>query len=237
MLRALGEAARKKGTRYIEFGVRSLAVATGLDHGTVATHLRQLRGHPAPLIQLVQDHQGLHADLYELVIPDTEATRTARHRWRGGLTHALRPAFRELGHIAALVYEQIEHSPTPTTTDDLVHTLLISRAAAYDATETLAAHGLINRRDRRGWVLDPAGNLRHLAEQLGCLDDVDAQMQRYQLERLLWTAFVTARMPLGSAGPAHHVATVALPHVWIPPPEQPPDDEWTLFDLLATAAH
>jgi len=43
VLRAVGEAAMKTGSRYVAFGVRSLSVATGLDHTTVAAHLRALR--------------------------------------------------------------------------------------------------------------------------------------------------------------------------------------------------
>ncbi|HEY5114896.1 MAG TPA: hypothetical protein VIJ00_05175, partial [Nakamurella sp.] len=43
VLRAMGEAAMKTGSRYVAFGVRSLSVATGLDHTTVAAHLRVLR--------------------------------------------------------------------------------------------------------------------------------------------------------------------------------------------------
>ncbi|HEX9089225.1 MAG TPA: MarR family transcriptional regulator, partial [Arthrobacter sp.] len=43
VLRSLGEAAHMTGSRFIEFGVRSIAVATGLDHTTVGLHLRELR--------------------------------------------------------------------------------------------------------------------------------------------------------------------------------------------------
>ena len=40
VLRAMGEAAMKTGSRYVAFGTRSLSIATGLDHTTVAAHLR-----------------------------------------------------------------------------------------------------------------------------------------------------------------------------------------------------
>src|SRR6478735_10630637 len=43
VLRAIGEAAMKIGSRYVAFGTRSLSIATGLDHTTVAAHLRALR--------------------------------------------------------------------------------------------------------------------------------------------------------------------------------------------------
>ena len=48
VLRAMGEAAMKTGSRYVAFGTRCLSIATGLDHTTVAAHLRVLRGGAPP---------------------------------------------------------------------------------------------------------------------------------------------------------------------------------------------
>ena len=48
VLRAVGEAAMKTGSRYVAFGVRSLSMTTGLDHTTVAAHLRALRSRGRP---------------------------------------------------------------------------------------------------------------------------------------------------------------------------------------------
>lgn len=70
VLRALGEAAMKSGSRVIEFGTRSLAVATGLNHTTVAAHLRALIAETDPLIDQLDNDRGLRADLYSLRIPD-----------------------------------------------------------------------------------------------------------------------------------------------------------------------
>ena len=112
VLRALGEAAMKTGSRYIAFGVRSLSIATGLDHTTVAAHLRALRDEPDPLIDLIENDRGLAGDLYQLRIPDDITTRATTISWRPGKLHALRPVFRELGHPAALVYEALEAHPT-----------------------------------------------------------------------------------------------------------------------------
>ncbi|MET3937066.1 DNA-binding transcriptional ArsR family regulator [Arthrobacter sp. OAP107] len=58
VLRALGEAAHMSASRFVEFGVRSIAVATGLDHTTVALHLRELRAEKDPLVTLVEEGQG-----------------------------------------------------------------------------------------------------------------------------------------------------------------------------------
>jgi hypothetical protein len=78
VLRAVGEAAMKTGSRYVAFGVRSLSVATGLDHTTVAAHLRVLRDEDDPLIDLLENDRGLAGDLYQLRIPDEIADRAAR---------------------------------------------------------------------------------------------------------------------------------------------------------------
>jgi len=48
----------KTGSRYVAFGVRSLSVATGLDHTTVAAHLRALREEDDPLIDLIENDRG-----------------------------------------------------------------------------------------------------------------------------------------------------------------------------------
>jgi len=88
----------KSGSRYVAFGVRSLSVATGLDHTTVAAHLRALRDENDPLIDLIENDRGLQWDLDHLRIPAELADRAGRVAWRPGKVHALRPVFRELGH-------------------------------------------------------------------------------------------------------------------------------------------
>ena len=97
VLRALGEAAMKSGSRVITFGTRSLAVATGLDPTTVAVHLRALIGEDDPLIDQLEADRGLRTDLYTLRIPEEYERRAAQRPWRAGRLHALRPAFHQLG--------------------------------------------------------------------------------------------------------------------------------------------
>jgi len=84
VLRAMGDAAMKTGSRYIAFGTRSLSIATGLDHTTVAAHLRALREEDDPLIDLIENDRGLAGDLYQLRIPDEITTRAPRIRWKAG---------------------------------------------------------------------------------------------------------------------------------------------------------
>lgn len=228
LLRAMGEAARKRGTRRIDFGVRSLAIATGLDHGTVARYLSQLRKEPQPFLRLTRDHHALDADQYELVIPDIELERSERRPWAAGKTYALRPVFRELGHVAALVYETLEHSPTALSSAELVEYTQISRAGVHAAIETLAAFNLITRRDtHHGWTRNVAADLADLAEQFGCTSAVHRQMTRYSAERTVWRALVMSGRYLAGE-------TFTDTPSWLPWPDPPPDDNYSLLDLLPT---
>ncbi|HEY5878153.1 MAG TPA: helix-turn-helix domain-containing protein [Nakamurella sp.] len=226
VLRAVGEAAMKTGSRYIAFGTRSLSVATGLDHTTVAAHLRRLRDEDDPLIDLIENDRGLAGDLYQLRIPDEAAARTATMAWPAGQLHALRPAFRELGHPAAFVYEALEHTREPVRSFDLVAGTGLSRSAVYEALETLAAWNLVTGRSGR-WTLNTATSLTQLAEQFGCLDAVRAQVQRHRRERAAYR--LALRIVDRHEVLVDTVADPDEPYEW--PPEPPPEEQ-TLFDLL-----
>ena len=64
-------------------------MATGLDHTTVAAHVRALREEGDPLVDLMENDRGLQGDLYQLRIPDEIADRATRVAWRPGKLHAL----------------------------------------------------------------------------------------------------------------------------------------------------
>jgi hypothetical protein len=95
----------------LEVGTRSLALAAGLDHFTVAAvlrrlrRLRMLRAEADPLLVLHEADRGLRGDWYELRIPEAYATTAAWRRWKAGRIEAIHPVFRELGSPAAFVYE------------------------------------------------------------------------------------------------------------------------------------
>jgi DNA-binding transcriptional ArsR family regulator len=226
VLRALGEAAMKTGSRYIAFGTRSLSVATGLDHTTVAAHLRALREEDDPLIDLIENDRGLQGDLYQLRLPDEVTGRATRIGWKAGKLHALRPVFRELGHPAAFVYEALEHSRgRPQRSFDLVGATGLSRRAVYEALETLAAWNLVESRAGR-WVLVAGTSLRLLAEQFGCVDTVRALINRHRDDRARY------RQALKIVDQQHcPVAGPGNGYRW-PPPEPPPDEVETLLELL-----
>jgi hypothetical protein len=224
ILRAMGEAAMKTGSRYIAFGTRSLSIATGLDHTTVAAHLRRLRDEPDPMIDLIENDRGLQGDLYQLRIPDEITVRATTMAWRPGKIHGLRPAFRELGHTAAFVYEALEHTDS-VSSFDLVARTGLSRSAVYEALETLAAWNLIRSTAGR-WSRVTSTSLNQLAEQFGSTDIIRALIEHHRQERAAY------RRALRIVD-LHERPSIASPlddaYQW--PPEPPPDEQ-TLLDLL-----
>lgn len=224
VLRALGEAAMKSGSRYIAFGTRSIALATGLDHTTVAAHLRRLRSEKEPLVVLIENDRGLQADLYEITIPERLATRAETASWRPGKLHALRPAFRELGLPAAFVYEALEIAREPLSSMELVTPSGMSRSSVYEALETLAAYNLVEQRAGR-WSIVATTSLQALADQLGCIDDVETQLAAYRVERAAYRAVFGVITPWEPE---------VEPMSWPRRIEPPPDGEfdYTVIELL-----
>lgn len=191
ILRALGEAAHKTGSRFVEFGVRSLALASGVDASTVSAHLRALRGENEALIALVEGGRGTHGDLYMLQIPAALEDAASTRSWRKGKLYALRPVFRELGFPAAFLYEALEHSPAPLSTADLVRLTGLSRTAAHEALQVLAAWNLVARSGAAGgWLIVPGTSLALLAEHFGIPEAFAAQIRRYRAERAQWRAWL-----------------------------------------------
>lgn len=223
VLRSLGEAAHMTGSRFVEFGVRSIAVATGLDHTTVAMHLRELRAEKDPLVTLVEEGRGTKGDLYMLTVPEELKAAAEDVSWQKGKIHALRPAFRELGLPAAFVYEALEHSPA-IPTSEVVRVTGLSRSAVNEALEVLAAWNLITRGAARAWSTVAATSLKQLAEHFGVLEAVASQIQRYRNDRIIWREWL-----------AKNVNTVV--ELLSPDDDYPwdtfegPPDEWSLSDM------
>ncbi|WP_456506181.1 MarR family transcriptional regulator [Arthrobacter sp. UYCu723] len=223
VLRALGEAAHMTGSRFIEFGDRSIAVATGLDHTTVGSHLRALRSENDPLVTLVEKGRGTKGDLYMLTIPEDVKPAAEDLSWRKGKVHALRPVFRELGLPAAFVYEALEHSPGLSTAE-IVRLTRLSRTAVGEVLEVMAAWNMVSRGKERGWSVVTSTSLKDLAEHFGVLEAVAAQLHRYRIERILWKEWLSK-----------NVSTVA--ELLSPGEDYPweafegPPDDWGLADI------
>jgi DNA-binding transcriptional ArsR family regulator len=224
VLRALGEAAHMTASRFIEFGDRSIAVATGLDHTTVGSHLRALRSEQDPLVTLVEQGRGTKGDLYMLTVPEEVKAAAEDLSWRKGKIHALRPVFRALGLPAAFVYEALEHSPTPLATAEIVRMTRLSRTAVTESLEVLAAWNLIVRDRARAWSIVATTSLKELAEHFGVMEAVAAQLHRYRIERILWKEWLFRNV--------NTVAELLSPDDDYPWEafEGPPDD-WALADL------
>lgn len=223
VLRALAEAAHMSASRFIEFGDRSIAVATGLDHTTVGAHLRALRSERDPLVTLVEHGRGTKGDLYMLTVPEEVKAAAEDLAWRKGKIHALRPVFRELGLPAAFVYEALEQFPDMATTE-IVERTRLSRSAVSEALEVMAAWNMVARGRTRGWSVVPSTSLKQLAEHFGVLDAVAAQLHKYRNERILWKEWL-----------AKNVNTVA--ELLSPGEDYPweafegPPDDWALADI------
>jgi DNA-binding transcriptional ArsR family regulator len=219
LLRALGEAGMKSGSRYIEFGTRALDLASGMDHTTVADHLRALRDENDPLVVLVESDRGLRGDLYELRIPESVADRASRQDWRAGKIHALRPAFRELGLPAAFVYEALEQSRRGQRSFDLIGSTGMARSTIYEALETLAAYHLVEQRHGR-WTIVVSTSLALLAESLGCADVLLERLNKHRIERQQYRLLLRVLTVTEIGGPDPSCA---------PPP---PDDAESALELL-----
>ena len=224
VLNALAEAAQKTAALTVEFGNRSLAIATGLDQATVGKCLNRLVEDDDALIDLVQPASGVKANVYQLVIPESVRDAAERRTWKKGKISGVRAAFRELGLPAAFMYAALEQRTGPVSGRDLAIEARLGVTSAYDALATLHAFGLAVR-TRDGWALGP-GNLDRLAEAFGILDQIKAQIERYREERRAYWAMLGIIRLVDAAGGA--VGT----YDHDPPPAPPPDDVVTLMDML-----
>jgi len=220
LLRALAEAAHKSGSRYVRFGVRSLAVATGCGHVQVAAALKELT--QVGWIDRLEVGRGKEADLYALTLPHDLRGRAEALRWHSGRVHALRPAFRGLGAVAGLVFEAVELGRATTITT-LVEATGFSRSAVAAAVDALMAYRAFERVD--GELVAHPERLGRIAEDLGVLDDVAAQIRTYARHRRLWHAYLDRH-----AEPNLVPADIWDPEIdewWLPPDDDP---AWTLLE-------
>lgn len=194
VLRALGEAASKSQSPFIEFGCRALAIATGLDHSTVSRHLRTLRAEAEPLVRLSSPAHGKYADTYELVVPAGLIEGSAAISYRAGKLHALRPVFRALGVVAAFVYESLEQGLK--TTPEIMRSTGLSRSSTQDALGVLEEHHLVIK-VKAGWI-ETGANLGFLADLLGATDEVEQQRNIYAHQRFLWVSWLNTRLGVHS---------------------------------------
>ncbi|HEX9229325.1 MAG TPA: helix-turn-helix domain-containing protein, partial [Arthrobacter sp.] len=195
---------------------------------TVALHLKALRSEKDPLVTLVEEGRGTKGDLYMLTVPEELKTAAEDASWQKGKIHALRPAFRELGLPAAFVYEALEHSPTMPTAE-IVRVTRLSRTAVNEALEILAAWNLVARNAGRAWSVVASTSLKQLAEHLGVLEAVAAQLQRYKADRIIWREWLAKNV--------NTVAELLSPGEDYPWEEfEGPPDDWSMADIAFSRA-
>lgn len=219
LLRAILAFGHMTSSRELAVGCRSLALATGQSHQTVARLLGQLSAMPGAPVQLKYKGSGLEADTYAIVADESLEALAERRGLARGSIHSLRPVFRVLGPVCALVYEAIERLGSSSMGELSKYTGFnrsTVRAAVYD----MQVHQMV-RQAAGEWRINHAISLTALARDLGGLNEFEAQLHRYRVQRRLWKAVVEA----------HHAATQGGPSVvyeeemfdaerevyWVPP--------------------
>ena len=189
LIRGLLGYMRAKETNLLDVGCRTLAVALGKHHVTVARLLPILVKASDGILTKVADARHKTADVYLIQMPAHYEQLARELSWRKGKIHAVRPVFRALGDAAGLVYEAIERSRHSPTTADVIRTTGISRSATDNALTAMKNLAMIHREGRH-WKVTSTTNLTDLASRLGVLDDYQAQISRNRRERARWHAYL-----------------------------------------------
>lgn len=230
VLRALAEAAHRRGSRYVDVGTRSLGLGSVLDHSTVAQGLKALRAEADPFIVLIKNRRGARGDLYELRIPDEFREQAGSLPWPKGRLSGLHPVFHQLGVPAALLYDAVQQGG-PADAGALMARTHLSRATVYRAAAALSDHGLL--RATGGAWRKTRLKLSTLARRLHVPSLVDQLLQRIREERRQWHAFLGLVGSFRRSDPQHILAELAsAPPPPEPPPEPPPTPLQLLMDLL-----
>ncbi|MDO5878086.1 MULTISPECIES: hypothetical protein [unclassified Paenarthrobacter] len=188
LMRGLLGYMRTMQTDVLDVGCRTLAVAMGKHHVTIARLLPILAKASDGILTKVADARHKVADVYVIQLPEHYQQLARELTWRKGQAHAVRPVFRALGDVAALIYEAIERGRHSPTTADLVRTTGISRNAVATALTEMEALAMIKRHGRH-WKVTTV-NLTNLAARLGVLDDYQAHISRNRRERAAWHAYL-----------------------------------------------
>lgn len=233
LLRALFEFAHKTGQTRFAVGCRALAIATGMHFATVSKLLKELVQVPgAPVVKIKKGYLG-EADEYELRLEAADQLVAKDHRLAKGKIYSIRPVFRALGPVAALVYESIEETPHQSR-KDLARSTGLSATAVYEALKEMSSLGMVYL-DHGVWRIRISANLRQLANMLGVLDEMAEQISRYRAERKAWHEYL-ARVP----GSRYYLAPVNEREIFDPvteeavvgppPPKYRPEEDFRPLD-------
>lgn len=187
LLRAVIGFARKKETLVLDVGCRSFALDMGKHHGTIARLLPRLEKLTEGLVERIKRGRGKGADVYLLTLPEQWRSTADALSWRKGKIYGIRPVFRALGDVAALVYENIERARVAPNAAEIVRSTGIGRTAVDQALMTMAELSMIERR-RGTWAILHTTNLAQIAEWLGAQDEYEGQLRLVRAQRLDWHA-------------------------------------------------
>lgn len=187
LLRAVIGFARKKETLVIDVGCRSFALDMGKHHGTIARLLPRLEKLTEGLVERIERGRGKGADVYLLTLPEQWRSTANALSWRKGKIYGIRPVFRALGDVAALVYENIERARVSPSAAEIVRSTGIGRTAVDQALTTMAELSMIERR-RGTWEILHTTNLTQIADWLGAQDEYESHKRLVRAQRLDWHA-------------------------------------------------
>ncbi|WP_285783166.1 hypothetical protein [Microbispora sp. NBRC 16548] len=207
VLRALGAAAQLTGSTTVEFGVRSLSLMSGLHWTTVADLLVVLRDEDDPLLDMVMDHHGVKADVYQLRVPEAYRAEAVWRRWRAGTIDAIHPAFWGLSSPSALLYEALNSEETPVS--DLVRLSWLGDTTVRRSLEELAAYGLAAKGER-GWRRG-AATLEQAAREVGSDERMTELVELYREQRREWHELLGILRATGDAERSRGVAPDEMP--------------------------
>lgn len=226
LLRAVLGYMRTMETDLLDVGCRTFATAVGKHHGTVARLLPLLQQASDGILTKVSDARGRDADVYMIQLPQHFEQLARELSWRSGKIHGIRPVFRVLGDVAALVYEAIERGRLSPTTATIVRSTGLSRTAVETALGTMSSYSMIGRRYGQ-WRITAGTSLTALARRLGALDDAAEQISRHRKQRAAWHAWLDRNLVPELA--EHEVEDQESDLYWIPPSESELDWGGTLW--------
>ncbi|MDQ0241460.1 hypothetical protein [Arthrobacter bambusae] len=221
LMRSLLGYMRAEETQLLELGCRSLAVSLGKHHGTTAALLARLVELSDGILSKIEDAKGTKADLYLIELPDKYRAAVKDLSWRRGKIYGIRPVFRALGDIAALVYEAIERARFSPITAEIIRASGCGDTAVAQALRDMAALGMIHRAGDDTWHITATTNLTELAKRLGVYEDYLDHIARNRVDRTKWHA------RLSRHAPEQRVAEVDMYDAerdewWLPPPDADP---------------
>jgi hypothetical protein len=187
LIRAVLGFARKKESLILDVGCRAFALDMGRHHGTIAKLLPRLEKLTEGFIEKIERGRGKGADVYLLSLPAQWRETADALSWRKGKIYGIRPVFRVLGDVAALVYENIERARMAPTAAEIVRATGIGRTAVDHALKTLAELSMIER-SRGTWDIVHTTNLSQIADWLGAQDEYEYQLRLVRAQRMDWHA-------------------------------------------------